>query len=132
MPVRNTFMKNNGKTYWVITGLLSFFMFFSAYYSGTHEVEFTQMLGFPNYFRIELTAAKIVGAVLLLVPRVTARVREWIYVSFGIVLISAAIAKFYSGYPITGVMEPLFVFAIMIGANFYLNRQRRALQSAAA
>jgi hypothetical protein len=115
-------MNRNKVIYWSVTRLLSSFIFFSAWYSGTHKVEFTQTLGFPNYFRIELTAAKIVGAVLLLIPAVSARIREWIYVSFGIVLVSAAIAKYYSGYPIAGVMEPVSVFVIMVGANFYLNR----------
>ena len=99
-------------------------MLFSAYYSGTHKAEFTQTLGFPNYFRIELTAAKIIGALMLLIPQVTARVREWIYVSFGIVLVSAAIAKEVSGYSVQGVAEPVSVLLIMIGANVYLNRLR--------
>jgi hypothetical protein len=49
-------------------------------------------------------------------------VREWIYVSFGIVLVSAALAKYVCGYPIQGTVEPLSVLVIMIGSNLYLNR----------
>ena len=115
-------MKKNQIIYWAVTWLLSSFMFFSAYYSGTHKTEFTQTLGFPNYFRIELTAAKIIGALMLLIPQVPARIREWIYVSFGIVLVSAGIAKEVSGYSVQGVAEPISVLVIMIGASFYLNR----------
>ena len=114
-------MKTNRSVYWVITGLISFFMLFSAYYSGTHKIEFAN-LGFPNYFRIELTVAKIFGALLLLIPQVPAKIREWIYVSFAIVLISAAIAKYMNGYPMSGVVEPASVFLIMAGSVFYLNR----------
>ena len=113
---------NKRLLYWTTTGLISSFMLFSAYYSGTHKVEFTQQLGFPNYFRIELTTAKIIGALLLLIPQVSARIREWIYVSFSIVLLSAAIAKYYSGYPLSGVVEPISVFLILIGARVYLER----------
>ncbi len=118
-------MKTNRTIYWAITALISFFMLFSAYYSGTHKLEFTTTLGFPNYFRIELTAAKIVGALMLLVPQVPSRIREWVYVSFGIVLISAAIAKYSSGYPIIGVIEPVSVFLIMVGSTLYLNHLSR-------
>lgn len=99
-------------------------MLFSAYFSGTHKVEFAH-LGFPNYFRIELTTAKIIGALALLIPQVPGRIREWIYVAFGIVLISAAIAKFNSGYPISGVIEPLFVLTILIASTLYLNRSAK-------
>lgn len=107
---------------WTMTGLISFFMLFSAYYSGTHRTEFTARLGFPNYFRIELTLAKIVGALLLLTPAVPARVREWIYVSFSIVLLSAAIAKASSGYAVAGVLEPVSVFLILWAFAWWLRR----------
>jgi hypothetical protein len=83
-------------------------------------------LGFPNYFRIELTMAKVIGALALLIPQIPARIKEWIYVCFGLVLISAAIAKFNSGYPTTGVLEPIFVFTVMIGSLLYLNKLNKA------
>jgi len=107
----------------LIPALISFFMLFSAYISGTRVVEFAH-LGFPGYFRIELTAAKILGAILLLIPQVPARIKEWIYVCFGVVLVSAAIAKFNSGYPTNEVLEPVFVLTIMVGSLVYLNRVR--------
>jgi DoxX-like family len=124
----NAIMRKSKIAFWTITGLISFFMLFSAGYSGTHKVEFAH-LGFPEYFRIELTTAKIIGALALLIPQVPARIREWIYVAFGINLISAAIAKYYSGYPISGVIEPLFVLIIMIALAVYLNRLSKVTES---
>lgn len=112
--------------YWSVTALISFFMLFSAYISGTNPEEFGK-LGFPEYFRIELTAAKIVGAMALLIPQVPARIKEWIYVAFSIVLVSAAIAKFNSGYPILGAIEPLIVLAIMVSLLVYLGRRAGAM-----
>jgi hypothetical protein len=70
--------------------------------------------------------AKVIGALALLIPQIPARIKEWIYVCFGVVLISAAIAKFNSGYPTTGVLEPIFVFTIMIGSLLYLNKLNKA------
>lgn len=116
-------MKREKIIYWAITGSISFFMLFSAWYSGTNAEEFKN-LGFPNYFRIELTVAKIIGAFVILVPGVSARIKEWIYVSFGIVLISAFIAKWMNGYPVIGIIEPISVFFIMVLLIRYLNKKQ--------
>jgi hypothetical protein len=48
-------------------------------------------LGFPDYFRVELSWAKLLGVVLLLAP-VPARLKEWAYAGFAIDLGSALIA----------------------------------------
>ena len=48
-------------------------------------------LGFPAYFRVELSWAKFLGVLLLLAP-VPARLKEWVYAGFAIDLASAVIA----------------------------------------
>ena len=48
-------------------------------------------LGFPDYFRVELSLAKLLGVALLLAP-VPARLKEWAYAGFAIDLASALIA----------------------------------------
>src|SRR2546426_6306247 len=53
-------------------------------------------LGFPAYFRVELSWAKLLGVVLLLAP-VPARLKEWAYAGFAITLASALIAHFSVG-----------------------------------
>ena len=70
--------------------------------------------------------AKVIGALLLLIPQVPARIKEWIYVCFSVVLISAAIAKFNSGYPRMEVVEPMIVFTIMVGSLLGLNKLNKA------
>jgi NAD(P)H-binding len=70
--------------------------------------------------------AKVIGALLLLIPQVPARIKEWIYVCFSVVLISAAIAKFNSGYPMMEVVEPMIVFTIMVGSLLTLNKLNKA------
>jgi hypothetical protein len=55
-----------------------------------------QHLGFPGYFRVELAFAKLLGAVLLVVP-VPPRVKEWAYAGFAITLGSALIAHLSVG-----------------------------------
>jgi hypothetical protein len=117
-------MKKQRTVYWGVTGGIIFFMLFSAYYAGTNAAEFKH-LGFPNYFRIELIVIKIIGVVLLLIPQVNHRIREWIYVGFAINLFSAFIAKLNSGYSIPASLEPLLVLVIMLTGLFYLEKMRK-------
>jgi DoxX-like family len=54
-------------------------------------------LGLPYYFKIELTTAKILGVLALLIPSVPFKIREFAYFGFGITLLSASIAHFAPG-----------------------------------
>lgn len=117
-------MKNYAWPYWAITGGISFFMLFSAWFSGTHAEAFAAF-GFPEYFRIELTLAKIIGAMLLLFPQTPDRVREWIYVGFGICLISAFIAKVATHYPVAQTVETPVVLVLMVLGIWYLDKMKK-------
>jgi len=55
-----------------------------------------QHLGFPDYFRVELSWAKFLAIAVLLAP-VPARLKEWAYAGFAITLVSALIAHFSVG-----------------------------------
>jgi len=117
-------MKKQRVVYWSVSGSIIFFMLFSAYYAGTNAAEFKH-LGFPNYFRIELIVIKVIGVILLLIPQVSQRICEWIYVGFVINLFSAFIAKLNSGYSISASLEPLLVLVIMLAGLFYLEKMRK-------
>jgi hypothetical protein len=84
--------------YWIATALLCLQMSFTAYAQlrVPQVAEAFTQLGFPAYFRVELAWAKLLGVVLLLAP-VPARLKEWVYVGFAIVLASALIAHFAVG-----------------------------------
>jgi hypothetical protein len=84
--------------YWTVTALFCLQMSFTVYAQlSLPEVaqEFAR-LGFPGYFRVELSWAKLLGVVLLLAP-VPARLKEWAYAGFAINLASALIAHFTLG-----------------------------------
>ncbi len=46
-------------------------------------------LGYPDYFRIELTIFKVLGGLALIIPAVPARIKEWAYFGFALDFISA-------------------------------------------
>jgi DoxX-like protein len=54
-------------------------------------------LGFPAYFKVELTVAKILGVLALGIPTVPFKVKEFAYFGFAITLVSASIAHFGRG-----------------------------------
>src|SRR5439155_1856170 len=79
--------------YWIVTGLFCLQMSFTAYAQlrlPQVAAAFTH-LGFPAYFRVELSLAKLLGVVLMLTP-MPARLKEWVYAGFAIDLASALIA----------------------------------------
>lgn len=85
--------------FWIFTVLFVLQMGFTAYAQlrlPQVALEFNH-LGFPNYFRIELTWAKFAGLAVLLIPMVPARLKEWAYAGFAITLISAIIAHLAIG-----------------------------------
>ena len=84
--------------YWVVTALFSLQVGFTAYAQLRlpQVAEAFTHLGFPAYFRVELSLAKFIGLVLLLVP-VPSRLKEWAYAGFAIDLASALIAHFAVG-----------------------------------
>ena len=84
--------------YWIVTALFCLQMSFTAYAQLRlpQVAEAFTHLGFPAYFRVELSWAKLLGVVLILAP-VPARLKEWAYAGFAIDLASALIAHFAVG-----------------------------------
>jgi DoxX-like family len=84
--------------FWIATALFCLQIGFTAYAQLRLPVvaEAFAHLGFPDYFRVELAWAKLLGVVVLLAP-VAARLKEWAYAGFAITLVSALIAHFSLG-----------------------------------
>lgn len=105
--------------YWLVTALFCLQIGFTAY----AQLRLPQVadmfvhLGFPAYFRVELSWAKLLGVVVLLAP-VPARLKEWAYAGFAITLASALVAhlslgdgpKVWSWAAATGVLWGLSYF----------------------
>ncbi|MEE1900044.1 DoxX family protein [Flavobacterium rakeshii] len=87
-------MKKNKIIYWITTSLAMLMGGVSGflYLFLPQMKEAFQLMGFPDYFRIELAIAKIIGLFVILLPQVPAKFKEWAYTGFGIVFISAIVA----------------------------------------
>ncbi|ARS42412.1 DoxX-like family protein [Sphingobacteriaceae bacterium GW460-11-11-14-LB5] len=113
--------------YWISTALVSLMMTFSAYSYLTNETikQGFHHLGFPDYFRVELAIAKILGAVVLLLP-IKGLWKEWAYAGFAFTFISAFIAHTASGDPINNRVGPLVFLIVLLLSYFTFHKAKTA------
>jgi hypothetical protein len=82
--------------YWIVTALFCLEMSFTAYWElmqlPAAAQAFTRLGFSADSFRVELSWAKVLGVLALLLPMVPARLKEWAYAGFAINLVSALIA----------------------------------------
>ena len=112
--------------YWIFTTLFCLQIGFTAY-AQLRLPQVAQMfthLGFPGYFRVELSWAKFLGVLVLLAPA-PARLKEWAHAGFAITLASALIAHFA-----LGDAPAVWVWAagtgVLWGASYVLWRRLQA------
>ncbi|MBB6328075.1 VIT1/CCC1 family predicted Fe2+/Mn2+ transporter [Algoriphagus iocasae] len=111
--------------YWTATGLISLMMLMSAfaYFNDPAVSEGFTSMGFPDYFRVELGLAKILGVLVLLLPFSPKFLKEWAYAGFAITFISAFIAHFVNGHPFSAIIMPVVAAALLITSRIYLSKQ---------
>ncbi len=80
-------------------------------------------LGFPDYFRVELTIAKILGGLALLIPVVPTRIKEFAYVGCSITISSAVIAHAASGDSVSHIVDPMVMLCILTISYAYFRRR---------
>lgn len=117
--------KRENLIYWTSTGIIAAIMFWSALnfaFNPAMEGAFAH-LGLPNWFRVELTTAKLLGVVALLIPAVPVRIKEFAYSGFAIVLVSASVAHLSSGDPVSYVIVHSIFLVSLIVSNAYFRRR---------
>ena len=118
--------------FWTVTALFCLQIGFTAYAQLRlpQVAEAFAHLGFPDYFRLELAWAKLLGVVLLLAP-VPSRLKEWAYAGFAITLGSALIAHFAVG---DGVEAWGFAAgtSVLWGLSYYFWRRLEAMSPTTA
>lgn len=120
-------MKRDRIIYRISTGIVCAVMLLSAITFAFFDTAFYPDGAFnhmhlPNYFRVELTIAKILGVLALLLPNVPDKIREFAYFGFGITLFSAAWAHFSVGDPFYNIIDPLLFLGLLIVSYRYRRR----------
>lgn len=109
-------MKKTNLLYWITTGLFSAFMIFSAIpdiMMTPEAVTFITGLGYPEYFIPFIGVAKLIGAIVLLIPGLN-RLKEWAYAGLFFDLAGAV----YSAIVIGGLTAPLSFMILPVGFLF--------------
>jgi len=124
-------MKKDKIIYWTTTGIVSAVMIFSIINFNiknpvgpeVYRIEGPfRHLGLPDYMRIELTIAKTLGVLALLIPGIPAKLKEFAYFGFAITLVSASFAHFSSGDGLLFIIDPLIFLCVLMVSYRYLRR----------
>jgi uncharacterized membrane protein len=121
-------MQRTALIYWISTALLSVQMILSGimYFTSPDVSAGFVHFGFPDFFRQELGLAKLVGAVLLLLPQAPRWLKEWTYAGFAITFVSAFIAHTVVD-GIGTAMAPLFPLALLVVSYIWWNKRQEGL-----
>ena len=87
-------MKKHKIIFWVTTGLIFIFEGVMPALTSQNEMSIQGItsLGYPLYFVTLLTVFKVLGSIVLIVPKFPKNVKEWAYAGFGIDFISAFVS----------------------------------------
>jgi hypothetical protein len=101
--------------YLISNGLLALFILLGIFFINSPMAqERTKHLGLPNWFRLELGVGSFIGGLLILLPFIGKRLKEWAYVGLGIVYLSALIAHLAVDGIIPMSFTPLVTFAFLL------------------
>ncbi len=110
--------------YWLTTGLVALGMvmsFFNYFFNPEMKAGYAH-IGFPDWFRVELGIAKLLGAIALAIPAVPARVKEWAYAGFFINFFSAILAHYFAG-DLAGMLAAPIVLLVLLVVS-YITREK--------
>jgi uncharacterized membrane protein YphA (DoxX/SURF4 family) len=125
-------MKKTKILYWVFTGLLSALMLLSGIpdiFCIPDAVEMvTTKLGYPIYFIPFLGVAKVLGAIVLLIPGFS-RIKEWAYAGFVFDLVAAGYSFICIGEPLSAI--PLVIGFALITCSYIFHHKKLVLEKSA-
>ena len=121
-------MKTTKILYWVSTTLIFLFQGVMPALTGHTEMakEGIRHLQYPEYFGMALTVFKVLGGVILIVPQVPARIKEWAYAGYTLDFVFAALSLWAVDGFGGEVLFPIVVLAILMVSYFSYHKLQRA------
>lgn len=109
-------MKKLKIIFWITTGII--FIFDGVMPAFTFQTELAREgikhLGYPEYFGNALVAFKILGALVLIIPRIPRRIKEWAYAGFAFDFIFATISHWaVDGFDGQTIFPIVFIFILV-------------------
>ena len=119
-------MKTTKIIYWVTTSIICLFASTAIFMNSEMAKEGTAHVGIPRWLGLEISIGQLIGLVLLIVPMVPARVKEWAYVGFGILYISAVVAHLAVGDPLGNTIMAIVFFGLLITSYVNFHKLQKA------
>jgi hypothetical protein len=116
--------------YWIITGILSFFIFSGGLAQALQVkgvVQGFKPLGYPNYFISLIGVWKVLGIIAILVPKFPL-LKEWAYAGIFFTMTGAVISHIASNDVHAQIIAPV-VFAVFTVLSWYLRPAGRKIVS---
>ncbi|MGO4771846.1 DoxX family protein [Flavobacterium sp. W22_SRS_FK3] len=120
-------MKKAKMIFWITTIIIFIFEGVMPALTSQSEMakEGIRHLGYPEYFGNALVVFKILGVLVLVIPQVPNRIKEWAYAGFAFDFIFASISHF----AVDGIdfqsFFPLIILAILMISYIYYHKIER-------
>lgn len=115
-------MKKDKIIFWTATILI--FLFEGVMPAFTSQTEMAKEgikhLGYPEYFGNALVVFKVLGALILIIPKAPKNVKEWAYAGFGFDFLFASISYIaVEGFNFNAVFPLIILFILAISYVYY-------------
>ena len=123
--------KRNKIIYWISTAWLALGMLSTGLvqvFKPDEEVPFVTNLGYPGYFLVLLGTWKILGVVVLLIPRFPL-LKEWAYAGFFFTMTGAIFSHIAAGDPASELFPSLWLL-ILIAVSWWFRPVNRKMSPA--
>jgi hypothetical protein len=115
-------MKKNKIIYWVTTIIIFLFEGLMPAFTFKSELakEGIRHLGYPEYFGYALVVFKILGVLVLVLPKIPNRVKEWAYAGFAFDFLFACISHSSVDGLGFSAFFPL-IFMVILSVSYFYN-----------
>jgi len=107
-------MKTTKIIYWISTSIICLFASTAIFMNTKMAIDGATHLGIPRYLGLEVSIGQLIGLVLLIIPAVPARFKEWAYVGFGIMYLTAMNAHISVGDPMGNTIMAIVFFGLLL------------------
>jgi hypothetical protein len=120
-------MKTTKIIYWISTGIICLFSLGAIQMNSQMAIDGANHLLIPRYLGIEVSIGQLIGCILLIIPAIPARFKEWAYVGYGIMYITALNAHLSVGDAFIpfGIMAVIF-FGLLLTSYISFHKLQEA------
>ena len=119
--------KLNRIIYWIATLWLSLGMLSTGIVQLLRvkgEIEFILNLGYPDYLLTILGVSKILGVIIVLIPRFTL-LKEWAYAGFFYTMAGAFVSHLAAGSPMNEIFPSVLLLTLTVVSWFFRPADRK-------